>query len=152
MKQEYTIDFHLRWAWQKMANLYNKEAHKFNGTMSMGFILLNIEKEGTPSTSLGPKMGMKPTSLARSLNALEEAGLIKRKIDTGDKRRVLVHLTPKGKKFRDKSKESVLSLNEIIQSKIDDKKLKTFFEVISQMNDILDNTHSLTETNEKTRK
>ena len=152
MRQEDTIDFHIRWAWQKMVNLYNKEAQKFNGTMSLGFILLNIEKDGTPSTSLGPKMGMKPTSLARSLNALEREGMIKRKIDNGDKRRVLVYLTSKGKKFRDKSRESVLNLNKIVQSEIDEKKLKTFFEVIAQMNDILDKTHSLTETHEKTRK
>lgn len=152
MRQENTIDFHIRWAWQRMVNIYNREAQKFNGTMSMGFILLNIEKEGTPSTSLGPKMGMKPTSLARSLNALEKEGLIKRKIDPGDKRRVLVHLTPKGKKFRDKSRESVLNLNDSVQSQIDERKLKTFFEVITQINDILDHTQNLTETNEKTHK
>ena len=58
----------------------------------------------------------------------------------------------KGKKFRDKSRESVINLNKIVQSKIDKEKLDVFFEVISQMNDILDCTQSLTETNEKARK
>ena len=35
--------------------------------MSVGFILMYVEKQGSPSTSLGPKMGMEPTSLSRTL-------------------------------------------------------------------------------------
>ena len=34
--------------------------------------------EGTPSTQLGPNMGMESTSLSRSLKKLEELGIIKR--------------------------------------------------------------------------
>ena len=31
--------------------------------MSIGYALLNIDKDGTPSTKLGPKMGMEARSL-----------------------------------------------------------------------------------------
>ncbi|NQX92775.1 MAG: MarR family transcriptional regulator, partial [Flavobacteriales bacterium] len=58
MKPEETIDFHIRWAWSKISRMYNVEAAKYGGTMSIGYVLLNIEKDGTPSTKLGPKMGM----------------------------------------------------------------------------------------------
>ena len=72
MKQEDTIDFHLRWAWHSIARMYNMEAAKFGTTMSVGQILLNVDVEGTPSTKLGPKMGMESRSLTRILKSMEE--------------------------------------------------------------------------------
>ena len=48
--------------------------------MATGFTLLSIDPEkGTPSTALGPKMGMEATSLSRILKTMEEKGLITRK-------------------------------------------------------------------------
>lgn len=144
MKQEETIDFHFRSIWQRIANLYNKEAGKYGGTMSIGFILLNIEKEGTPSTSLGPRMGMKPTSLARSLKTLEDSKLIKRKTDKIDKRKVYVFLTAEGKRMRDRSKDAVLKMNKMLTKDIGPKKLNVFFEVLNELNSKLSNIEDLT--------
>ena len=57
--------------------MYNEEAAKYSGTMAVGFALLSIDpKKGTPSTSLGPKMGMEATSLSRTLKSMEENNLI----------------------------------------------------------------------------
>lgn len=138
MKPEETIDFHLRWLWQKIMRLYNAEASKFNGTMSVGYILLNIDKEGTPSTKLGPKMGIESRSITRTLKTMEEKGLISRTQAKNDKRLVLIHLTEEGKKYRDTSREVVLQLNEYLQANIDPEKLKVFFEVATQMNELLE--------------
>ena len=87
MKPEETIDFHIRWAWHSIARMYNLEASKHGSTMSVGQTLLNIDlEEGTPSTKLGPKMGMEPRSLTRTLKTMEEKGLIFRQPDEIDKR------------------------------------------------------------------
>ena len=139
MKPGDSIDFHLRWLWQKIMRLYNAEAAKFNGTMSVGYILLNIDKDGTPSTKLGPKMGMESRSLTRTLKTMESKGLIKKTQVENDGRLVLIHLTDEGKKYRDTSREVVIKLNDYLQSHIEPEKLKTFFEVANQMNDLLDN-------------
>ncbi len=138
MKPEETIDFHLRWLWQKIMRLYNSEAAKFSGTMSVGYILLNIDKDGTPSTKLGPKMGIESRSLTRTLKSMEEKGLISRTQAENDGRLVLIHLTEEGKKYRDTSKEVVLRLNAYLQANIEPEKLDTFFEVASKMNSLLD--------------
>ena len=138
MKPEETIDFHLRWLWQKIMRLYNAEASKFSGTMSVGYILLNIDKDGTPSTKLGPKMGIESRSLTRTLKTMEEKGLISRTQAENDGRLVLIHLTEEGKKYRDTSREVVLRLNAYLQSKIDPEKLKIFFEVATEMNELLE--------------
>ncbi len=138
MIPEETIDFHIRWAWAKMSKAYNVEASKKGGTMAMAFLLLNIDKEGTPATSLGPKMGMEPTSLTRILKTLEADGYIERKPAKNDGRKVLVTLTQKGKNYRDVSKQKVIQMNERMRSAIPENKLNTFFEVIQTINKELD--------------
>jgi len=138
MKPQDTVDFHIRWAWTKMSKAYNAEAARVGGTMPMGFTLLSIDKEGTPSTSLGPKMGMEPTSMSRILNSLEDQGYIKRVPSKDDKRKMIVKLTPKGKKYRDLTREKVIHLNEQIHNVIPGKKLKVFFEVMTDINKLLD--------------
>ena len=67
MKPEESIDFHIRWSWYNISRMYNMVASKFGGSMAIGYVLLNIDKEGTPSTKLAPKMGMEPRSLTRMI-------------------------------------------------------------------------------------
>ena len=68
-----TIDFNLRWTWLNIARYYNDAAAEYGASMSVGMVLLNIDKEnGTPSTQLGPKMGMEPTSLSRTIKNMED--------------------------------------------------------------------------------
>ena len=85
MQPEEIIDFHIRHSWHKISRMYNQIAAKYDLTMSMGFILLIIDKEGTPSTQLGPRMGMEPTSLSRTLKTMEDKNLIYRQTDDIDK-------------------------------------------------------------------
>ena len=68
MKKQKSIDHELRATWQAVAKMYNEQAAKHESTMATAFVLLNIDAEkGTPSTALGPLMGMEPTSLSRIL-------------------------------------------------------------------------------------
>jgi MarR family transcriptional regulator, organic hydroperoxide resistance regulator len=139
MKPEDTIDFHIRWAWHSISRLYNNEASRHGLSMSTGYVLLNIDqKEGTPSTKLGPLMGMEPRSLVRTLKAMEEEKLITRKTDKNDKRVVRIYLTEKGRKKREISRDKVIKLNEYIQQKIPDTRLRSFFQTIDQIKDIVD--------------
>jgi DNA-binding MarR family transcriptional regulator len=110
--------------------MYNKEANKFDSTMATGFALLSIDAEGTPSTTLGPKMGMEPTSLSRLLNTMEERDLIYRTQNPNDGRSILIHLTSFGKEKRDDSKAVVLHFNQLIEKSLSPEKIAVFFEVM----------------------
>ena len=134
MKQE-TIDSVLRSTWNMVSKMYNKEANKFDSTMATGFALLSIDSEGTPSTTLGPKMGMESTSLSRLLNTMEERDLIFRTQNPDDGRSILIHLTAFGKEKRDDSKAVVLHFNKIIEEALSPDKIKTFFEVMNCIKD-----------------
>ena len=123
-----TIDYMLRATWQAVARMYNEEAKKFGSTMAVGFTLLSIDpKTGTPSTALGPKMGMEATSLSRILKSMEEKGLIKRKPNPKDGRGVLIHLTAFGLENRERSKNKVLRFNEEVKNRLSKKELESFF-------------------------
>ena len=126
-----TFDSALRSTWQMVSKMYNKEAGKFDSTMATGFALLSIDPEGTPSTTLGPKMGMEPTSLSRLLNSMEERKLIYRSQNPNDGRSILVHLTPFGIDKREDSKQVVLHFNSEIEKKLSPKRIKHFFETLN---------------------
>lgn len=124
-----TIDAVLRSSWNAVSKMYNREASKFDSTMATGFALLNIEPDGTPSSSLGPKLGMESTSLSRLLNSMENKKLIERQPNPMDGRGVLIFLTPFGKEKRDDSKSVVLNFNQVVEKKLSDIQIKHFFEV-----------------------
>lgn len=133
-----TIDYVLRATWQAVARMYNEEAAKYDASMALGFALLSIDKEGgTPSTTLGPKMGMEATSLTRTLKTLEEKGLVIRKKNPDDGRGVLIYLTDFGKEKRELSKNTVLKFNETIRQNVSAEKLQNFMEVSEIINDLI---------------
>ncbi|MFN8274077.1 MAG: MarR family transcriptional regulator [Flavobacteriaceae bacterium] len=133
-----TIDYVLRATWQAVSRMYNEEAAKYNATMATGFALLSLDKEaGTPSTTLGPKMGMEATSLTRTLKSMEEKELISRKKNPEDGRGVLIYLTDFGKEKRELSKNTVLKFNETIKNHISEDKLQHFMEVTEIIHELI---------------
>lgn len=144
-----TIDYILRSTWQAVARMYNEEASKYGATMATGFALLSIDKEkGTPSTALGPKMGMEATSLTRTLKSMEEKGLIVRKKNPIDGRGVLIHLTKDGKEKRELSKNTVLKFNDTIKENVSEEKLMHFMEVAEIINDLISDKKIFTNSKE----
>ena len=135
-----TIDYVLRTTWLTVQKMYNEEASKFGSTMATGFTLLSIDPEkGTPSTALGPKMGMEATSLSRILKKMEEIGLIERCPNPDDGRGVIICLTDFGRENRAKSREKVLTFNETIRKNISEEKMNHFYEVSELINDMVSN-------------
>ncbi len=136
--KEKTIDYILRATWMAVTKMYNEEAGKKGSTMATGFALINIDpKAGTPSTSLGPKMGMEATSLSRTLKTMEEKGLIYREPNPNDGRGVLIFLTPFGKEMRDYSKQVVLRFDEAVKETISEEELQTFKNVANNILDLV---------------
>lgn len=136
--KEKTIDYLLRTAWLGVAKMYNEEAGKKESTMATGFALISIEPEGgTPSTSLGPKMGIEATSLSRTLKTMEEKGLIIRRPNPLDGRGVLIHLTPFGIEMREYSKQVVIRFDEAVKKTISQKELETFKKVTNSILELI---------------
>ncbi|MBS7333062.1 MarR family winged helix-turn-helix transcriptional regulator [Faecalibacter bovis] len=138
LRDDLTIDYLLRSTWLAVQKMYNEQASEYDSTMVYAFTLLSIDpKTGTPSTSLGPKMGIEPTSLSRTLKNLEDRKFIVRKPNPEDGRSVLITLTNEGLKMRDTSKRFVLQFNNAINENIEPEKMKIFFEVMVKINQLI---------------
>lgn len=137
-KSSILIDSSIRTAWFRLSRMYNQKAAEHDMTMSIGFILMNIDKEGTPSTQLGPRMGMEPTSLSRTLKTMESRGFIRRQAEGADKRKVLIFLTEKGVEKRREVRNFLLDFNNKVTEKVAPSKMKTFFEVIQKIESEID--------------
>lgn len=136
--KDFNIDFALRHTWHRISRMYNQSAAEHGVTISIGFILLIIDKEGTPSTQLGPRMGMEPTSLSRTLKAMEDQKLIYRKTDDIDKRKVFIFLTEQGVEMRRSAKKVVQAFNDKLYAKIPKGKLDAFFDVMYRIENVID--------------
>lgn len=137
-KNNILYDFLIRHAWHRISRMYNQKASEHNMTMSIGFILMIVDKDGTPSTQLGPRMGMEPTSLSRTLKTMEDRKLIRRQEDKIDKRKVFIFLTAEGVDYRRLVRETILEFNEKIHNKVSQDKLDVFYEVLNHMDQLVE--------------
>lgn len=132
------IDIAVRKLWLKMFKMYNAIALQRKTSFSLGLVLLSIDKQGTPSTQLGPRMGMEPTSLSRQLKMMEELGMIIRVPDKKDKRVVNVQLTGKGVAVRREARDVVLSYNKMLYEAIPREDIDNMLKTIARINELTD--------------
>jgi MarR family transcriptional regulator, organic hydroperoxide resistance regulator len=139
MKPNETVDFNVKTLWHSISRMYNSQAAKFDITTSIGFVLLNIDiKEGTPATKIAPLLGLEARSLTRMLKTMEEKKLIYKMPDEKDKRSVRIFLTEKGIEKRDVSRSVVKQFNYFVRENVPQEKLNVFFEVIENINSLID--------------
>lgn len=135
-----TIEQEIRYTWLIISKMYNEEAEKFGGSMTVGFALLSLNpKEPIPSTSLGPKMGMESTSLSRTLKFMEDEILIQRIPNPEDGRSVLIKLTARGMEFRNYARELVLKFNKVITNEVGEESVNNFYHVVDHINKLIKN-------------
>lgn len=130
MKAEDTVDYHIKAGWHAINRMYNAYAAPYDMTMAIGYVLLNIDKNGTPATKIAPALGLEPRSLTRMLKSLEEKGWIRRVADGSDKRVVNVFLTEEGKRKRDRARQGVIEFNTFVQQQVSAEQLAVFFDVM----------------------
>ncbi len=135
MELKKTVDFHIKSTWHAITRMYNNIASKYDISQTIGYVLINIAKEGTPATKIAPLMGMEPTSLSRLLKNMEAKGLIYRKGDEEDKRIVRIYLTDEGIAKRKIAKQTILNFNEKLMQHLSNEDVKhtiKVFDIIKQ--------------------
>ena len=132
------IGFDVKVTWLAVARMFGPLAIEHGITVAMGFALLNISKEkGSPATKIAPLLGMEPRSLTRLLKKLEEDGLVSRKPDPEDKRSVRIFLTPKGAEKKAIAQAQVERFNAQVKMSVKEKDLKTFFDVLEKIHNVI---------------
>jgi DNA-binding MarR family transcriptional regulator len=136
VKHQETIDYFLKIVWQTVANRYNQLVTEFGITQSIGYLLINIDEEGTTVSQAAALLGLKSTSLSRMLNQLEQTGLIYRESNKGDKRSVKIYLTDLGKEKRQLAKSVVKQFNNYLNAHISDADKQYLTEMLKKINQL----------------
>lgn len=133
MKAKDTVGYQLKSTWQAVVKMYNRVTSEDDFSQAIGYVLVNVKKEGIPVTKIAPLMGIEPTSLSRLLKTMEEKGLIYREKDLKDRRVVMLRLTPKGYELKKISRKIVLDYNKMLNKNIAEEELEVFFKVINKI-------------------
>ena len=136
VKHQETIDYFLKIVWQTVANRYNQLVTEFGITQSIGYLLINIDEEGTTVSQAAALLGLKSTSLSRMLNQLEKTGLIYRESNKGDKRSVKIYLTDLGKEKRQLAKGVVKQFNNYLNAHISDADKQYLTDMLRKINQL----------------
>ena len=133
------VDFVMRQGWKNIEKMYNNEASKYDVTFSIGFTLISIDPEnGSPSTSIGPIMGLESNSISRILNSMENKNLITRRPNPNDGRGIIISLTKLGHKKREIVIQKIRQFKNLLRSRIDPSDIETFLRVSTQVNEIIE--------------
>lgn len=137
---EESVCFCTKTTWHAISRLYNTTGAQYDISAALGFVLLNINLEnGTPATKIAPALGMEARSLTRMLKTMEDNGYVSRVADDSDRRVMRIVLTEEGKKKRKLAKIGVVAFNKAVRETVPKEKLDIFFEVCSNINEIIDN-------------
>jgi DNA-binding MarR family transcriptional regulator len=134
MKPEETVDYFLKIVWQSVANKYNQIASGHGITQALGYMLINIHEEGTAVSQIAYLMGVKSTSLSRTLKSMEELGLVYRQADEQDKRSVKIFLTDFGKEKKEVAKDVVRKFNEYLNAHISEEDRQQLTAILERIN------------------
>lgn len=133
-KRTETIDSKLKAAWFAVSRMYNAEAVFHEGTIAMSYFLLNIDaRDGSFASDIAPKLGTESTSLSRIIQSLEEKKLIRRVQEKGDKRKIKIILTTRGRQKKELAKNSVRNFNRKVEQLIGTEALLFFLKILDRI-------------------
>ena len=101
------------------------------------YLRILSEFDGLNQRELSQKVGVHPNTAAPALDNMEMHGLVKRLRDPNDRRRMCVHLTPKGQRLRDEMIPNVSAMVFRSIGGVTPSDLDTFFKVIHRIQENL---------------
>jgi DNA-binding MarR family transcriptional regulator len=93
--------------------------------------LIARDDEPPRMTELADRLGIVPRSLTTVIDALEEAGLVRREIDPRNRRAILLHLTERGTAVRDDLREARRRAAEDLFAPLDAHDRETFAKLLT---------------------
>lgn len=131
---EFTSLFHEKFS--PTFHKHQKTKHKCNKNQNKAIFIIGKKNIITP-TDLGKCLDMKKGSLTTLIDSLEEMGLVHRKPDAQDRRKVLLSLTRDGEDyFKEKQEEFKKTILSVFNS-LDEEEIKEFSSSMKAVTDIL---------------
>jgi MarR family transcriptional regulator, organic hydroperoxide resistance regulator len=101
------------------------------------YLRILSEFDGLNQRELSQKVGVHPNTAVPALDNMEMHGLVKRVRNANDRRRMCVHLTPKGRRLRDEMIPDVSAMVFRSIASVTPSELDTLFKVINRIEENL---------------
>ena len=101
---------------------------------------LAYHENGALPGEISSQMNVSSARVAQTLNSIEKKGWITRRIDTSDRRRILVNLTPEGKAEADKHLMFALNLVSDMLKQLGEQDAKEYVRITARLADIFNKT------------
>jgi DNA-binding MarR family transcriptional regulator len=95
--------------------------------------LITRDDEPPRMTELADRLGIVPRSLTTVIDALEEAGLVRREIDPRNRRAILLRLTDRGTAVRDELRDARRRAAEDLFASLSAEDRKTLADLLTQL-------------------
>jgi DNA-binding MarR family transcriptional regulator len=127
----------------KMQVLHKMKPHKNINDAFLGetFVLHYIstrESEVQPG-EIGHEMGVSSARVATALNGLENRGLVTRRIDPNDRRKILVGATQTGKELAGKNYKTILGKATVMLENLGERDAREFIRITGRLADNMKN-------------
>ncbi len=126
---------------QNRLHQYVKQVLKKRGIQAspaqLGILFLLKEKNNSSMTYISNELELDNAAITRSIDKLEKLGLVKRVVNSKDRREFGIELTKAGLSEIEKSVVVIKEINQLIESKFPKDKFTIFKEVLHQLNAIL---------------
>lgn len=93
-------------------------------------------KAGVNISQIVNEMCVAPPAVSRTLNSLEEKGLIERKVNKSDRRNTLVELTELGRKANQEATQAVDNYMTRIMERVDDDEIQKVIQSVNRIYEI----------------
>ena len=128
---------HLGYALMHLLLQRAKEVFAKEGLSLLQAEVLRLVREGVNAPSrLAEHLEIQPSQVSHLLASLEEAGLVERRLDSEDRRRVLLHLTPKGEEAQKRFKEAWLAAYSQHLARLNPEELLLFRDLLGKLTEV----------------
>lgn len=118
--------------WQKIARYYNRKLSVYGLSVPQALLLLELSlSTGVNPRFLSERLTLDSSSMTGLLSRMEKAGLLERRADHHDRRKVQVFLTPKGAELQKSIFALVSEIDDRLSQKIPPEETVVFRRVTS---------------------
>ena len=116
------------------ASLLDQKLKPYNMSHGQLFLLIILYKgDGVYQQTLCQAYNLNKAAVGRSINKLEEKGLITKELDPADNRRKLIYLTDKAKDLKPKFFEILDAVEAQVRSNLTEEEVATFLRLIKKI-------------------
>ena len=117
---------------------FNQQRQIVASMRGENFVLFYLSRQGDSVLpgDISTVMNISSARIAVALNGLEKKGLITRRIDKTDRRKILVNLTPEGIERANSHKKSVLDRTKHMLEMLGERDAKEFVRIVGRLSEL----------------